>query len=151
MVEYFETVANTCGESKRASNWIQQDVLRTLKEREIQIDAFPVNAESLAALILKVQQGDLDNTRAKEVLQRMITAGKSVDQAMETLGITKVDDSELESLCRSLLEANPKTLADIKAGKQKAAGALIGQAKKQNPNVNPGQVREIVLRLAEEL
>ena len=57
VVEYFETVANTCREGKRASNWIQQDVLRTLKEREIPIEAFPVNAESLAELILKVQQG----------------------------------------------------------------------------------------------
>ena len=81
----------------------------------------------------------------------MIATGNSVDQTMEALGIAKVDDSELESLCRALLEANPKTLADLKAGKQKAAGALIGQAKKQNPNVNPGQVREIVLRLAEEM
>ncbi|MFV1965804.1 MAG: Asp-tRNA(Asn)/Glu-tRNA(Gln) amidotransferase subunit GatB [Pirellulaceae bacterium] len=151
MVEYFETVALGCRDGKRASNWVQQDVLRTLKEREIDMGQFPVKAESLATLIQSVQKGDLDNTRAKEVFREMITSGKPADQVMQALGIAKVDESELDRLCRSLLEANPKILADLRAGKQKAAGALIGQAKKQNPNVNPGQVREIVMRLAEEM
>jgi aspartyl-tRNA(Asn)/glutamyl-tRNA(Gln) amidotransferase subunit B len=81
----------------------------------------------------------------------MIASGHSVQQAVDALGIANVDDSELENLCRSLLEANPKVLSDLKSGRQKAAGALIGQAKKQNPNVNPGRVRELVLRLAEEM
>jgi aspartyl-tRNA(Asn)/glutamyl-tRNA(Gln) amidotransferase subunit B len=151
VVEYFEAVAQTCGNGKRASNWVQQDVLRTLKERELPIDEFAVSAPSLADLIQKVEQGDLDSTRAKDVFQEMAANGSPAAKAMETLGIAKVDDAELDALCRGLLEANPKILADLKAGKHKAAGALIGQAKKQNPNVNPAQVREITLRLAEEM
>ena len=59
-----------------------------------------------------------------------------------------VDESELIELCRTLLTENPKIVADLKEGKQKAAGALIGQAKKQNPNVNPGRFRELCLELA---
>ena len=52
-------------------------------------------------------------------------------------------------LCRSLLQANPRIVADVQSGKQQAVGALIGQAKKQNPNVNPAQVRQICLQLIE--
>jgi aspartyl-tRNA(Asn)/glutamyl-tRNA(Gln) amidotransferase subunit B len=49
---------------------------------------------------------------------------------------------------QDLLAANPKTVADIRAGKLQAAGSLIGQAKKQNPNVDPNRVRELAIELA---
>jgi aspartyl-tRNA(Asn)/glutamyl-tRNA(Gln) amidotransferase subunit B len=54
-------------------------------------------------------------------------------------------------LCQELLDANPKVVQDIRDGKVKAAGSLIGQAKKKNPNVNPGKVREICLKLIERM
>ncbi|MGZ5977117.1 MAG: Asp-tRNA(Asn)/Glu-tRNA(Gln) amidotransferase subunit GatB, partial [Isosphaeraceae bacterium] len=53
------------------------------------------------------------------------------------MGITAVDESELENLCRELLAANPKVVAEVREGKPKGLGQLIGQAKKKNPNVNP--------------
>ena len=42
-------------------------------------------------------------------------------------------------------------MADVQSGKQQAAGGLIGQAKKKNPNVNPGQVRALCLKIIGEL
>jgi aspartyl-tRNA(Asn)/glutamyl-tRNA(Gln) amidotransferase subunit B len=50
-----------------------------------------------------------------------------------------------------LVADNPQAVAEVKAGKQKALGALIGQAKRQNPNVNPALVREICLQLIEAM
>ena len=70
---------------------------------------------------------------------------------MQELGIEKVGDEQLVSLCRELLEQNPKVVQDVKSGKKQAIGALIGQARKRNPNANPGRVREICLELMEEL
>ena len=43
-----------------------------------------------------------------------------------------------------------EVIEDIQAGKMKAAGALIGMAKKTNPNVDPQQVRKICIELAQE-
>ena len=65
---------------------------------------------------------------------------KRVDAAaaMKSIGIAAVDESELIALCEKLLAANPKTVADVQGGKTQAIGALIGQAKKLNPNVDPG-------------
>jgi aspartyl-tRNA(Asn)/glutamyl-tRNA(Gln) amidotransferase subunit B len=151
LVIYFEALANKCGEGKRAANWIQQDVLRTLNERSLSIDDFPLSAEALGELLKAIQKKELDNTRAKDVFQRMVDEGESVPQAMKVLGITQVDASEIETLCREILEANPKVVTDLKAGKQKAVGPLIGQAKQRNPNVNPGLVRDLFLRLAQQM
>ncbi len=80
----------------------------------------------------------------------MLQHGSSVDAAVTALGIEAVDGGELESLCRELLAANPQVAEDFKAGKQQAVGSLIGQAKKKNPNANPQQVRETLIRMLTE-
>ena len=67
--------------------------------------------------------------------------------AMKSIGIAAVDESELIALCQKLLAANPKTITDVQSGKVQAIGALIGQAKKLNPNVDPSRFREICLQL----
>ncbi len=90
---------------------------------------------------------DLDTSRGRQVLDEMLASGRSAEEAMRQLGIAKVDESELEALCQELVAANPKTVADIRAGNAKAAAAFIGQAKKRNPNVDPRRVQEICLRL----
>jgi aspartyl-tRNA(Asn)/glutamyl-tRNA(Gln) amidotransferase subunit B len=149
VAEYFEAVAQAARDGKLASNWIQQDVLRTLKEQEIDIADFPVSPAALGELIRRVKAGEVDTSRGREVLAAMIDgkAETSVDEAMQKLGIEQVDESELIELCRELLAANPQIVADVQEGKQKAVGALIGQAKQKNPNANPGRIREICLEL----
>ena len=81
----------------------------------------------------------------------MVATGKSVAAAMQAMGIEQVDDSTVADLCRQLLDANPQIVADVQGGKMQAVGALIGQAKKQNPNVNPGQVRQLCLELIKKM
>ncbi|HEY4313378.1 MAG TPA: Asp-tRNA(Asn)/Glu-tRNA(Gln) amidotransferase subunit GatB [Pirellulales bacterium] len=147
LVSYFVDVADTCGDGKVASNWVQQDVLRLLKELGTDIEAFPVRPWALADLLKKVKAGEVDTTRGREVFALMVSAGKSLEEAMQELGIEKVDESALVELCKQLIAANPKLVADVKAGKMQAAGAFVGQAKKANPNVNPARVREICLEL----
>lgn len=151
LVAYFKTVVENCKDAKRASNWIQQDVLRTLNEQDAEIDSFAISPEELGALIKAIAAGEVDNTRAKDVFAEMLKEGISTSQAMKNLGIEKVDDDAIDQLCRNLLAANPKIVEDVQAGKAQAVGALIGQAKKQNPNVNPGKFRELCLKIIGEM
>jgi aspartyl-tRNA(Asn)/glutamyl-tRNA(Gln) amidotransferase subunit B len=151
-VAYFAQLADLTKKSgakdgKVAANWISQDVLRILNEQGKTIAEFPIAAAELASLIARVSAGDFNTSRAREVFAEMLT-GKSAAEAVAALGITKIDESELFSLAEEILKANPKIVADIKAGKAQAAGNLIGQAKKRNPNVNPARFKEICLELA---
>ena len=151
LVDYFVAVADRCGDGKTASNWLQQDVLRHLNETGTTIQAFAVSAEQLATLISAVRSQSLTTSRGREVFAHIIGNGGTVAQAMQQLGIEEVDEADLEQLCRELLVANPKIVADIQSGKTKAAGALVGQAKGKNPNVNPHDVQRICLKLAAEM
>jgi aspartyl-tRNA(Asn)/glutamyl-tRNA(Gln) amidotransferase subunit B len=150
LVDYYVELADRSGDGKTASNWVQQDVLRRLNEEQIGIARFGVSAASLAALIALVKEGKLSTSRGREVLAQMLASGTSAEEAMRSMGIAEVDESALENLCRRLLDANSQIVAEVKQGKTKGIGALIGQAKKQNPNVNPNQIREVCLRLIED-
>lgn len=148
MVDFFTQLADLVGDGRVASNWIQQDVLREMNDRQLTIETFPVSVPAFADLLKRVKAGEIDVSRAREVFIEMINSGRPAAEIIAERGITQVDEGELVDLCRDLLSKNPRIVADIKEGKTKAAGALIGQAKKVNPNVNPSRLLEICLELA---
>jgi aspartyl-tRNA(Asn)/glutamyl-tRNA(Gln) amidotransferase subunit B len=74
-----------------------------------------------------------------------------VNDVVAGMGIAAVSEDDLLALCRELVAANPKIVDDVKGGKEQAAAGLIGQAKKKNPNVNPGKVRAMCIELIRAL
>lgn len=159
VVEFFRTVATEANDSskdlkksgKMASNWIGQEVLRHLNENDCEIEDYPVPAEQLGKLLAKILAGDFDNSRGKDVLAEMISSGQGIDAAIEKLGIKTVDASEIDGLCQQLIDENPNVVAQLKEGKAKAIGALIGKARKLNPNVSPNLVREKIMKMIESV
>jgi aspartyl-tRNA(Asn)/glutamyl-tRNA(Gln) amidotransferase subunit B len=147
LVDYFLDVAERCGDAKAAANWVTQDVLRTLKERNTTLENMPVSSEALGDMIATIKAGEIPGPRAREVFQAMLDQQADATIAMKSIGIAAVDEAELVALCEKLLATNPKTIADVQSGKTQAIGGLIGQAKKLNPNVDPTRVREICLEL----
>lgn len=147
LVDYYLAAVEVSGDAKAACNWVSQDVLRVMKERELTIGEFPLSAAALGDFVAKIKSGDLPSSRGREVFELMLEKDLTSDAAMSELGIEEVDESALVDLCRELLAANPKIVEDVKGGKQQAVGAIIGQAKKKNPNADPGQVRKICLQL----
>ncbi len=147
VVDYFLELAERTGDSKIAANWIGQEVLRYLNENNATIDQYPVPVVSLSALLQKISAGDFDQTRGKEVLQAMTESGVSLDAAIEELGIVTVGEDEMIELARQLVAENQPIADQIKAGNVKAVGSLIGQARKINPNANPGVVKQNILKI----
>jgi aspartyl-tRNA(Asn)/glutamyl-tRNA(Gln) amidotransferase subunit B len=151
MVDYYEAVAQAAGDGKKAANWLTQEVLRVLNEQGWTLAQFPLAPPALSDLIRLVIAGEIEITRGKEVFNDMVANRRTAAESMQALGISKVDTSELEAICRELVAANPKIVADVKSGKEQAVGALVGQAKKKNPNANPNDVRRICLELIAKL
>lgn len=149
MIDYFECVANLAGDGKRTSSWLQQDVMRTMNDRQINITEFPISDQQLGDLLKRVVDGELDNARARDVFAHLLENPVTVADAIDALGIKAVDSGEIETLCQELLDANPKVVEDVLGGKKQAVGSLIGQARKKNPDANPQEVRETLLRLIE--
>jgi aspartyl-tRNA(Asn)/glutamyl-tRNA(Gln) amidotransferase subunit B len=135
VADYFDAVAKSTKEYKLASNWVQQDVLRTIKEKKIALAEFPVSPEALADLINRVGRRELNTNQGREVLARMIDTGRPADAIIAEGGFGMVADRDaLASAVEAAIAANPRALDDLKGGKKKpeaVKGFLRGQVMKQ--------------------
>lgn len=152
VVEYFLDCIQAGAPAKRMSSWMLQDVLRTLNDRSIGIELYPVSPKRMAQLLTAIEQGRVDTSQAKQALAKLLEdPNLSVDSAIDSLGIVRVDQSEVESLCKELLAENADVIDKVKAGNNKAVAALVGQAKKKNRNADPRLVQEICLKLIAQM
>ncbi len=153
---YFEAATKACGQPKLVSNWLMGEVSRRLNTDEIALDACPVSALYLAALIARIADGTISNNAAKQVLDKLWleasataegqTAVGQVDQIIESDGLKQMNDSgELEKIVDDVLAANPKNIEEYKAGNAKALNALVGQIMKGSKGkANPQQVNDLL-------
>jgi aspartyl-tRNA(Asn)/glutamyl-tRNA(Gln) amidotransferase subunit B len=149
---YFEAVLAKAGaaQAKMAANWIMGEVASQLNRDGLEIDASPVSAAQLAVLIARIADGTVSNKIAKEVFQAIWDEHASdeaaADRIIDAKGLRQISDSgELEAIIDAVLAANPKSVEEYRAGKEKAFNALIGQAMKATRGkANPQQVNELL-------
>lgn len=149
VADYFDAVARSTSEHKLASNWIQQDVLRTIKESRSTIAEFPVRPEVLADLIERVQRKELNTNQGREVLGRLIETGGALEDVIRQGGYAMVSDRDaIAAAVAAALAANPQAVEDLKKGKKKpeaVKGFLRGQVMKQTGGkANPALVGELL-------
>jgi aspartyl-tRNA(Asn)/glutamyl-tRNA(Gln) amidotransferase subunit B len=131
IADYFEATAAACGQPKAASNWVMGEVLRTMKEREVTIDAFPVAPAALGALIRIVDAGTISSTVAKDVFATMFATGRAAADIVEAEGLAQVSDAgALAPHVRAVVDAHPDVVAEIRAGKDRKFQFLVGQVMK---------------------
>ena len=147
MSEFFEATAAACGQAKLASNWLTGEVSRRLNAVDASIEACPVSAQTLGALIGRIHDQTISNNAAKQVLDALWAApNKAVDELIREQGHEQINDTgELERILDDVLAANAKSVEEFRAGKDKAFNALIGQAMKATKGkANPAQVNELL-------
>lgn len=145
VVNFFLELAAGVGNSKLAANWIGQEVLRYLNEHNVQIEDYPVPADQLTQLLSMIDSGEVDQTRAKDVLNEIIESGSNLGEAIKKLGIESIGADEIAAIAAQLIADHPDVAQQIRDGNTKAVGALIGKARKVNPNANPGVVKVEIL------
>ena len=147
MTGYFEEAAKASGQPKLASNWIMGEVSKRLNAADIGIEQAPVTATTLAKLIQRIADGTVSNNAARQVFEAL-WSGESgdVDAVIEAKGLKQVNDTgALEKIVDEVIAANPANVEQVRAGKDKAFNALVGQAMKASKGkANPQQVGELL-------
>ncbi|NTV98757.1 MAG: Asp-tRNA(Asn)/Glu-tRNA(Gln) amidotransferase subunit GatB [Chlorobiaceae bacterium] len=151
MADYFEKTVTVSGDAKASSNWVMGEVMRTLKEKYLDIDEFAISPERLGGLIGLIGKGAISNTIAKQVFELMQSNSHSAAEIVEKEGLAQVSDSgAIEAVAREILEANPGQLADYRAGKTKLIGFFVGQCmSRMKGKANPQMVNEVLLKVLE--
>ena len=132
LADFFEEVVALGTDPKQASNWIMGQVLGQLSTHGLEAKDMALTPPTLARLIALVQEGKLNRNTAVKVFEAVFAHDGDVDAYVKEHGLEQVSDAGLvEQVVEQVLAANEKSVADFKAGKEKAFGFLVGQVMRQ--------------------
>jgi aspartyl-tRNA(Asn)/glutamyl-tRNA(Gln) amidotransferase subunit B len=153
IADYFESALEGYYKPKVISNWLANELLGRLNAENKTIAESPVAPVQLRDLVRLIDAGTISGKIAKDVFDEMFSSGRNAEEIVEEKGLTQVSDSaELEAICRTVLEANPKAVEDYLGGKEKSFGALVGGVMKETKGrANPGVVNQLLKDELEKL
>jgi aspartyl-tRNA(Asn)/glutamyl-tRNA(Gln) amidotransferase subunit B len=145
---YFETAAKGAKKPKSIANWILNDLQNALSVAGKTIHDCPIPPEALDELVNLIDSGKISGKQGKEVFAEMFASGKRAAAIVKEKGIEQLSDSSaIEALCDEVIAANPKPVADFKAGNVASLNFLKGQVMKlSNGKANPQLAGEILER-----
>ena len=148
LANYFEMAAKGARKPKNVANWILNDLQSALAQAGRAIADCPISPGALDELVNLIESGKISGKQAKEVFAEMFASGKGAAAIVQEKGIEQLSDAAaIEALCDQVIAANPKPVADFKAGNLASLNFLKGQViKLSRGTANPAVVGEILER-----
>ena len=147
LADYFEAVvAATDATAQVAANWVLGEMSAALNRDGLNIDDSNVAAAELAGLLTRIHDNTISGKLAKQVFEAMWQGEGSADDVIAAKDLKQITDSAaIEAIVDKVIAANPRQVADYKAGKDRLIGFFVGQVMKETRGqANPGQVNEIL-------
>ena len=84
-----------------------------------------------------------------EVFEEMYENGKSPSKIVKEKGLKQVSDTgAIDIACQKVIDANPGPVEDVRGGKDKAIGFLVGMVMKEmKGQANPKMVNDAIRRM----
>lgn len=145
LADLFEECVNQYEDPKEVSNWIMGEFLRLVNEEKIEIEESKITGNLLAEMLKMMDQGVISSKIAKTVFEEMFHTGKDPGDIVKEKGLKQIsDEDKLEKLVDEIIKNNPDVIEDIRNGKDKAVGYLVGQVMKETKGkANPQMVNKM--------
>ena len=143
--DLFEQAGEISENIKAVGNWIISDISRILNETETDPIAIPFDAKQLAELVMLIDKGTINSSIGKKVLEELFENPRNPEEIIKEKGWIQIsDEGAIKEVVLKVLEANPQSVADYKAGKDRALGFLVGQAMKETKGkANPQMLNKM--------
>jgi aspartyl-tRNA(Asn)/glutamyl-tRNA(Gln) amidotransferase subunit B len=155
--QFFEQAVSGKNEAtfvKTVVNWMNGELAATInqanREQDLEISQSPVSPAQLARLVERIADGTLSNKMAKDLFA-LLWDDKTgdlarVDALINEKGMKQENDAGvINAIIDEVIAANPSVVEEVKAGKEKAMNALVGQVMKRGKGaVNPQQAAELL-------
>ena len=135
--------------AKRVAHWFAS-ALTTSDESDAQTDneSICVTVDDLIELAGMTEKSEVSSTNAKELFNELLAGATNPRKLAEEKNLLQVsDESAIAAIVDEVLNdpASAASIADIKAGKDKAIGYLVGQVmKKSKGQANPSLAQKLI-------
>lgn len=146
LADFFEESLRYTGDAKAVSNWIMGDLLGYLNAGNLELSQVKITGQGLGEMIGLLEKGTISSKIAKTVFKAMLESGKLPQQIVEEQGLVQIsDEGAIMAIVENVVAANPQSVEDYKAGKDKAIGFLVGQVMKESRGkANPALVNKLL-------
>ncbi len=144
---YYEAVRDASQQPKLAANWLMGEVSKRINTEGRDIGHIALASATLAALIVRVADATLSHNGARQVFDALWSGETAdVDAVISAKGLKQMSDNgALVAIVDQVIAANEKSVAEFRAGKDKAFNALVGQVMKASQGkANPAQAGELL-------
>ena len=145
--DIFEKAGEICKNYKGVCNWLNSDISRILNEKEMEPEEIPFTADQLAEMVVIIDNGEISTKIGKQVIEELFENPRSPKKIVEEKGWIQIsDEGAIKQVVLKVLESNPQSITDYKAGKDRALGFLVGQAMKETKGkANPQMLNKMFL------
>ena len=145
--DLFEDAIKVCNNPRAVNNWIISDISRILNETELEPIEIPFDSNQLGKLVILIDKGTISSSIGKKVLVELFENPRDPEDIIKEKGWIQIsDEGAIKEVVTKILEANPQSIADFKAGKDRALGFLVGQAMKETKGkANPQLLNKMFL------
>lgn len=152
LADFYDEARAQLDDPKTIVNWLVGDVLAKLNASGKSLAESGFTAKKLTDLLKRIASGDISNKIAKDVFMEAFDENKDPVAVIKEKGLQQISDtSALEPMIQEIIDNNPKSVADYKAGKKKALGFFVGQVMKQTKGqANPGVVNKMIVELLDK-
>jgi aspartyl-tRNA(Asn)/glutamyl-tRNA(Gln) amidotransferase subunit B len=146
---FYEALRDACGQARLAANWLMGEVSKRLNAEARSIEQVPLAAATLAQLIKRIADCSVSNAGARALFDALWSGESTdVDALIDQRGLRQMDDAgALEAIVDAVIAAHAKSVEEVRAGKDKAFNALVGQVMKASQGkANPALAGELLRR-----
>lgn len=146
LANYYESAAAASGNPRVTANFVLSELLRELNNASLSPADSRVTAKSLGSLIRTLDQGDINNNQAKEVLVEMFATGRSAGDVIRERGFEQISDRPtIEKIVDDIIAKNQNQVSAYRGGNEKLFGFFVGQVMKASDGkANPKIVNEVL-------
>jgi len=148
-LDLIEATVRAGASPQTARKWWMTELMRRANVLGLGLDQLPITPADVAEVQHLIDEGTLNDTVARQVIEAVLAGEGSPRTVVETRGLAVVSDSAaLRQAVDDAIADNPDVAAKIRDGKVQAVGALIGAVMRQTAGgADAAKVRQMILDL----
>ena len=145
--DYLNTLLNEKIDFKTASNLLLGDISAYLNKNETEITKTQLTIEKFVELTNNISDGTLTSKNLKEIIDTIMESDQTIKEIIKEKGVQNItDDSTIKEMIQKVINENPDSVIDYKAGKDRAIKYLMGQVMKESKgSLNPKMAMDILI------
>ena len=149
IADYFDEVLEYFDKNPQlVTNWILSEVMAVLNRDGIEIMAFQIEPEQLAALISRIEDKTISSKIAKNLFGQMLSSSDTVDLMIKQQGLEQItDEVSINQFVHDVLNEFTEQKEQYLSGKEQVLSFLVGQVMKRSQGkANPKMVNEMIVK-----